>query len=166
MPLSIALIAVAAGTLYAAYEYKWREERWTAAIALTGGDPRRRGPALIRRYGCAGCHTIPGVSGATGLVGPPLRNVARRVYIGGVITNTPDNLMQWIVNPQALDPKRPCRSPASPKRKQSMSRPIFMLPNRTDPVPAVRLGRVSIPGTGRVHGALVKQARPGRRSST
>lgn len=69
---------------------------------LTGGDPAR-GPALMRAYGCAGCHTIPGVPGARGVVGPPLAGIAGRVYIAGVATNTPDNLVQWIVNPKAVD---------------------------------------------------------------
>ena len=42
---------------------------------MTGGDPTR-GRSAISRYGCSTCHTIPGVSGANGLVGPPLGQVA------------------------------------------------------------------------------------------
>jgi cytochrome c2 len=38
-------------------------------------------------------------------VGPNLADLSRRVYIGGVATNTPDNLMNWIVNPREIDPK-------------------------------------------------------------
>lgn len=77
-----------------------------AALArrMTGGDPAR-GPALMRAYGCAQCHTIPGVTGANGLVGPPLAGIASRVYIGGVLTNTPDHMVRWIMNPKAVDEK-------------------------------------------------------------
>ena len=57
----------------------------------------------MRTYGCAGCHTIPGVPGANGLVGPSLAGIGSRIYIGGVATNTPDNLVQWITNPRAID---------------------------------------------------------------
>ena len=73
------------------------------ARLLTGGDPTR-GRALLRPYGCASCHTIPGVVGADGLVGPPLAGIANRVYVGGVVTNTPQNLIRWILNPKAIDP--------------------------------------------------------------
>jgi cytochrome c2 len=72
------------------------------AAALTGGDPRY-GPALMRKYGCQACHTIPGVDGADGLVGPPLGGIASRSYIGGVLTNTPENMMKWIMNPKGVD---------------------------------------------------------------
>jgi cytochrome c oxidase assembly factor CtaG len=64
-----------------------------------------RGGVAIRRYGCGSCHTIPGITGARGLVGPPLAGIASRVYIGGVLTNNPDNMIRWIENPQAIDPK-------------------------------------------------------------
>jgi cytochrome c len=74
------------------------------AAAMTGGDPAR-GKTAINRYGCAACHQIPGVSGAQGLVGPPLDGVARRSYIGGVLGNTPENMIRWIQNPQAVDQK-------------------------------------------------------------
>ncbi len=70
---------------------------------LSGGDPHR-GALAIRSYGCGSCHTIPGVRGANGLVGPPLVGVAERAYIGGVITNTPENLVRWIQNPPSIDP--------------------------------------------------------------
>jgi len=73
------------------------------AQAMTGGDPAR-GKAAIGRYGCATCHTIPGVRGADGLVGPPLSRMARRVYIAGVLTNMPDNLIRWIRSPREVDP--------------------------------------------------------------
>lgn len=74
----------------------------TDAAAMTGGDPSR-GPALMRAYGCGSCHTIPGVDGAVGLVGPPLAGIASRSYIGGVLVNTPDNMIRWIQDPKRVD---------------------------------------------------------------
>jgi cytochrome c len=74
------------------------------AAAMTGGDPAR-GKATISRFGCVACHQIPGVSGAQGMVGPPLEGVARRSYIGGVLGNSPENMIRWVQNPQAIDQK-------------------------------------------------------------
>ena len=74
------------------------------AAALTGGDPAR-GKEALRTYGCVSCHTIPGVRGADAQVGPPLDRVAGRVYIAGVLENTPENLARWIRNPPEVDPK-------------------------------------------------------------
>ncbi|CDN48155.1 Hypothetical protein RG540_CH19860 [Neorhizobium galegae bv. orientalis str. HAMBI 540] len=34
-----------------------------------------------------------------------LTGLRQRVYIGGVINNTPDNLVQWIVSPQRFSPR-------------------------------------------------------------
>jgi len=73
------------------------------AAEMTGGDPSR-GPALMRKYGCQSCHTIPGVVGADGLVGPPLAGIASRSYIAGVLPNAPDNMLRWIRDPKAVDP--------------------------------------------------------------
>jgi cytochrome c len=73
-----------------------------AARSMTGGDPHR-GRAAISRYGCSACHTIPGVAGATALVGPPLDRIASRSYIAGVMPNTPDNMIRWIENPPGVD---------------------------------------------------------------
>jgi cytochrome c len=67
---------------------------------LTGGNPAQ-GKELIAHFGCGSCHTIPGVRGATATVGPPLQDLRKRVYLGGVLTNTPDELVKWIVNPRA-----------------------------------------------------------------
>jgi cytochrome c len=74
------------------------------AIILTGGDPNR-GKEAIRNYGCSSCHTIPGVEGANAHVGPPLDKVGGRVYIAGVLVNTPENLARWIKDSPGVDPK-------------------------------------------------------------
>jgi cytochrome c len=68
---------------------------------LSGDDA----PALMIRYGCAGCHTIPGVPGARGQAGPSLAGFAGRLYVGGAATNNGNNLVRWLVNPRALDPR-------------------------------------------------------------
>ena len=81
-----------------------RDQSVHDARLLTGGDPAR-GAAAIRAYGCAGCHTIPGIVGADGQIGPPLAGIANRMYVGGVVTNTPDNMIRWIVDPKAIDSK-------------------------------------------------------------
>jgi cytochrome c len=74
------------------------------AEVTTGGDIHR-GAAAIERHGCGSCHTIPGISGADGLAGPPLAGIASRIYVAGVLQNTPSNLMRWIENPKAVDEK-------------------------------------------------------------
>ena len=63
-----------------------------------------RGAHLIQSYGCGSCHVVPGIGNATGVVGPPLTQFASRVYVAGVVRNTPDNLMQWLMDPQAIVP--------------------------------------------------------------
>lgn len=72
------------------------------AAALTGASVDR-GKDLLKDYGCGGCHTIDGVTGANGLVGPPLDGISQRVYIAGVLTNSPQNMALWIQDPQAVD---------------------------------------------------------------
>ena len=71
--------------------------------ALMGGADPARGPALMRDYGCIGCHVIPGVAGAHGRVGPPLEHVGARRVIAGRLPNTPDALVRWIVDPRSID---------------------------------------------------------------
>lgn len=71
--------------------------------AATGGSPTR-GKALIEAYGCASCHTIAGIRSPRGLVGPPLLDIKKRAFIGGVLANTPGNLERWIMHPAAYSP--------------------------------------------------------------
>jgi cytochrome c1 len=73
------------------------------AQILTGGDVRR-GAEAIGRYGCGGCHEIPGIRRAGGTVGPPLTRVARRAYLGGQVPNSPAGMVQWIQHPQTIEP--------------------------------------------------------------
>jgi len=71
---------------------------------LSEGDPKR-GQLLLRQFGCGACHRIPGVADAQGNVGPPLEGVARRVYLGGVVPNSRDNMARWIRSPKSFDPQ-------------------------------------------------------------
>ena len=63
-----------------------------------------RGARLIQQYGCGGCHTVPGVDRANGLVGPPLTRFGARSYIAGELPNNAENLRHWIQNPQSVEP--------------------------------------------------------------
>jgi mono/diheme cytochrome c family protein len=79
-------------------------DTWRNPAAEAFGDPAA-GAAIIRQAGCGGCHTIPGIRGAKGTVGPPLDFFSRRMYIAGRITNTPENLTTWILDPPSIDPQ-------------------------------------------------------------
>ncbi len=68
------------------------------------GGHAEHGPSLIVAYGCAACHTVPGVKGARGNVGPPLTRFGDRTYIAGMLRNTPANLVRWIRDPQRVVP--------------------------------------------------------------
>lgn len=66
------------------------------------GDPAN-GRALIVARGCAGCHTVPGVAGAFGIVGPNLNNISLRPTLAGeAIPNTPENMAHWLMDPPAM----------------------------------------------------------------
>src|SRR3954447_11287145 len=88
---------------YAAY-WGWRaadENRWTRTV--TDGNTANA-PRIAVANGCAGCHVIPGVPGARGLVGPPLIGLADRVYIAGEFANTTDNMIRWIRDARGMNP--------------------------------------------------------------
>jgi cytochrome c2 len=95
---------VAAGAVATALQVKRSRETDALSRRLTQGDPKQ-GPRIALQYGCAGCHDVPGVRWPKGRIGPPLADVGARLYLGGRLPNTPENLVQWIYNPREVDPK-------------------------------------------------------------
>jgi cytochrome c2 len=67
------------------------------------GDPAR-GRTALRQYACTTCHVIPGMVEAHGKVGPTLAGWPERGTIAGRLPNTPDHLVEWIVDPQRIAP--------------------------------------------------------------
>lgn len=91
----------------------WTRASLLACLSLSAcgeaGSPGPVGDAengrlLLRQFGCGACHRIPGVAAAVGNTGPPLDDIGRRVYLGGVLPNSPDNMVRWIRDPQQFDP--------------------------------------------------------------
>ena len=70
---------------------------------VPGGDPRE-GPGAIIRHGCFSCHAISGIRRANGRVGPKLHGIGEQMYIGGMLANSPDNMIKWIRHPQRFSP--------------------------------------------------------------
>jgi len=70
-------------------------------LMIDGGDPEQ-GRSLIQAYGCGTCHTIAGVRGARGRVGPQLDDFAQQHLLAGFLPNAPGNLVAWLMDPVAL----------------------------------------------------------------
>lgn len=79
-----------------------RESAEISRRQLVAGNADR-GRQIVRAYGCTACHLIPGVAGPDARVGPPLRGVASRLYIAGVLPNQPENMIRWIRDPQGVN---------------------------------------------------------------
>lgn len=121
-PSSIFVVLAAACTALAGCE----DENQKAAMA-TGGDPVR-GKVELRAHGCGTCHTIPGVPGATALVGPPLDHMASRAYVAGTLPNTPENMRAWILHPQQIKPRNVMPDThASDQEAQNMTAYLYTL---------------------------------------
>lgn len=71
---------------------------------VPGGDPARGEQAIVL-YGCGACHTVPGVDGARGRVAAPLTAFAERAFVAGVLPNRPEELIRWIQDPPAVNPR-------------------------------------------------------------
>jgi cytochrome c2 len=96
---AVAVAVLTAGLLLGCTE----RGRTPRASTVDFGDAEA-GKVAMRHYGCVGCHVIPGVRDAVGLVGPPLTKMGRRSYIAGELANTPENLVRWIMDPQGVEP--------------------------------------------------------------
>jgi cytochrome c len=101
--LCTAVLTVALATV-SLVTWKSKDQSHKLVVAMAGGESSRA-PNIIRRYGCAGCHTIPDIPGGDGKVGGSLADIKGRVFVGGVITNTTENLIAWIVSPQTFSPR-------------------------------------------------------------
>jgi cytochrome c2 len=97
---ALVIPALLLGSVVACRDTDGMSERG-AAETFAGHD--ERGRALMRTYGCQTCHTIPGVVGADAMVGPSLAGIASRSYIGGVLPNSPENMVRWLQDPKAVD---------------------------------------------------------------
>ena len=62
------------------------------------------GRRATQNFLCATCHYIPGMVGTSHHVGPPLDGIGSRQYIGGVVLNTPENMVRWLKDPKQFDP--------------------------------------------------------------
>ena len=72
-------------------------------VQVAGGQAQR-GRAAIERFGCAACHTIPGIASHGAQVGPPLVALRERGYLAGVLPNTPQNMVRWLRHPTEVSP--------------------------------------------------------------
>ncbi len=101
------------------------------SAVVANGNPRQ-GRQLLRQYGCGGCHAIPGVEYAQSWVAPPLEGWAGRGYIAGRLPNTPEHLIQWIQNPQAIDPENQMPNMGVAEQEaRDMAAYLFTLGERT-----------------------------------
>ncbi|TAK22161.1 MAG: c-type cytochrome [Chloroflexota bacterium] len=69
-----------------------------ASLGSEGGP----GKALFLSKGCAACHTIQGVSAGT--VGPVLSKFGAAPQIAGVLANSKENVVKWILDPPSVKP--------------------------------------------------------------
>ena len=65
----------------------------------------QRGKDALLQYLCLTCHEIPGVIGIQAAVGPSLDRIGTRAFIAGVLPNTPENMIRWLRDPAAVDPR-------------------------------------------------------------
>lgn len=73
-------------------------------VSAVAGGSVPRGAAAVAEMGCGSCHTIAGIPGAHGRVGPPLTGVGDRAILAGELPNTPANMIRWVRNPPAVEP--------------------------------------------------------------
>src|SRR3954465_15965139 len=102
MPMMSPVARLLIATLLALATASWEEGKAAGPDNFMGDA--RRGADLVKQYQCGGCHDIPGIAGAESNVGPPLHRIGTRTYIAGYILNSPDNMADWIEDPQRALP--------------------------------------------------------------
>lgn len=82
----------------------WVQAQGRPAQAPSGGLAAQ-GAQLFATGACVACHTINGVQGASGTVGPNLTHFAgRTTFAGATLKNVPSNLAAWLTDPPLVKP--------------------------------------------------------------
>ncbi len=83
----------------------WVSAFQNAATQELASEPLvNQGAQLFQQKGCAGCHGVAGVSVGNSKM-PNLTNFGLRTSLAaGVLENTPENLADWLRDPQAIKP--------------------------------------------------------------
>jgi cytochrome c oxidase subunit 2 len=112
-PTTTTIAAGAAGTTDTASEDVGADN----AVPV-GTDPvldRAMGAELFVAKGCSGCHTISGLEGANGKVGPNLTHLfSRKRFAGAVFELNDRNVRRWLRNPSELKPMNPTNGQGMP----------------------------------------------------
>ena len=83
----------------------WAEQESKPAEQPSAGTLAAQGEQLFATGACVGCHTIDGVKGAAGTVGPDLTHFASRTsFAGATFQNNTGNLSNWLHDPPAIKP--------------------------------------------------------------
>ena len=100
--VAAALVLLVGAAILAQHLSEEKDRRIRAEVISRGNIDR--GKQRFVAYGCGGCHSLTGVPGARGLIGPTLDGIGSRVMLGGRLENTPQNLMRWVADPQGVSP--------------------------------------------------------------
>lgn len=120
-------------------------------------DDARAGRQLFAQKGCVACHTITGLPGAVGVIGPNLNGMKERTTIAaGIRENTPANLASWIQNPQAMKPGALMVLPV-PVNDQEASQLAAFLLSEPGPAAAAMAPQAAVSSGGPADAARGKQ---------
>jgi cytochrome c oxidase subunit 2 len=91
----------------------WVANQQEEAAAATGDAAD--GAELFVAKGCSGCHTINGLEGANGKVGPNLTHLSSRGHFAGAIFELNEkNLTRWLRDPPKMKPMAPANGQGMP----------------------------------------------------
>jgi cytochrome c oxidase subunit 2 len=104
----------------------WVAGQKAPAVAPAAGTPAEEGSALFAQKGCAGCHTVEGVS--AGIIGPNLTHIATRTsFAGSIFDNNDANLRKWLGDPQGVKPGNKMVIPGGPLKPDEITKLIAYL---------------------------------------
>ncbi|HEV2392569.1 MAG TPA: cytochrome c oxidase subunit II [Verrucomicrobiae bacterium] len=82
---------------------QWQQEQ-LRPLPTPASGPGAQGEKLFSTLTCANCHSV-GQAAARPSIAPDLTHLAgRQTLAGGVLENTPANLVRWLRSPQAIKP--------------------------------------------------------------
>ncbi len=97
---------------------------------MPGTDPVA-GLEIMKKVGCASCHSIPGIAWPKGGVGPGLDGFADQALIAGRVQNRPEILAAFVRNAPAVVPGTSMPAmPLTPEESRDVAAYLYTLERR------------------------------------